>query len=91
MAQKGAAIALGVIIIVGLIAAVVPFPCSRCGGRGFITSQVTCATCGGDGKVAWGLLTCPDCGGTGYKTVQTTCPACHGRGTATLLEVLLGR
>jgi len=37
MAQKGVAIALGVIVIVGLIAAVVPFPCTRCGGRGTIT------------------------------------------------------
>ncbi|RZB31130.1 MAG: hypothetical protein AEth_00767 [Candidatus Argoarchaeum ethanivorans] len=56
---------------------------ASCEGDGTITSKVTCDLCGGDGKVAFGLLPCPDCGGRGYKMVKQTCPTCNGRGYVT--------
>ncbi len=61
--------------------------CDPCGGTGAKpgTSAKTCATCGGQGRVAMrqGLFaverTCPSCQGTG-QTIADPCAACHGQG-----------
>ena len=60
--------------------------CARCKGTGEgAGAPATCATCGGNGKVAGGGgffsfdQTCPDCKGTGKR--RPPCNECFGRGT----------
>src|SRR6476660_8191422 len=64
--------------------------CEKCNGTGSKpgTKPVTCATCGGIGKVraSQGFFTiertCPSCHGRG-EVIETPCPACNGSGRVT--------
>ena len=51
-----------------------PDKCTRCGGRGTVTTQQ---------RTPFGIVqsqgTCPDCGGTG-KIIKTPCENCRGKG-----------
>ncbi len=58
-------------------------PCLSCHGSGEAKGKaVTCAQCGGKGKVQGGMFslgrTCGACGGKG--TISPPCPDCQGRG-----------
>ncbi|MGE0883720.1 MAG: molecular chaperone DnaJ [Blastocatellales bacterium] len=68
--------------------------CTRCNGSGEApgSSQVTCGTCGGSGKLSsgGGFLrfdqSCPDCNGTGKR--RQPCSACHGKGILPKFETV---